>query len=227
MAGMNGFVHHCSDAKVSKTANKKSLTDSPFSYAQIDMLWDFYVTHTISGGSGLVRSVSDYGWKKDDNKKDGYPALEKELIAKAGLSNNICFIRSTTCKDTMSAMNLSNDEICIEHPRAVLLQKYSTTVDENEKISFSGGGENHVNCLFRHIRNSFAHGNTYFFDNGTILLEDMDKSKITAAILVRQQTLLDWIALIDKGERFYILKNICEGCKITEKLDQKINPQQL
>lgn len=227
MAGMNGFVHQCSDAKVSKTANKKSLTDSPFSCAQIDMLWDFYVTHTISGGSGLERSVSDYGWKKDDNKKDGYPALEKELIAKAGLSNNICFIRSTTCKDTMSAMDLSNDEICIEHPRAVLLQKYSTTVDENEKISFSGGGENHVNCLFRHIRNSFAHGNTYFFDNETILLEDMDKSKITAAILVRQQTLLDWIALIDKGERFYILKNICDGCKATGNLDQKINPQQL
>ena len=40
MAGMNGFVHRCSDAKVSKTANKKSLTASPFSYAQIDMLWE-------------------------------------------------------------------------------------------------------------------------------------------------------------------------------------------
>ena len=219
MAGMNGFMHHCSDDKVSKTANKKSLADSPFSYAQIDMLWDFYVTHTISGGSGLERSVSDYGWKKDDNKKDGYPALEKELIAKAGLSNSICFIRSATCKDTLSAMDLSNYAICVEHPRAVLLQKYSTTVDENEKISFSGGGENHVNCLFRHIRNSFAHGNTYFFDNGTILLEDMDKSRVTAAILVRQQTLLDWIALIDKDKRFYILKNICDRCKLAENLD--------
>ena len=213
MAGMNGFVHHCSDAKVSKKANKKSLTVSPFSYAQIDMLWDFYVTHTISGGSGLERSVNDYGWKKDDNKKDGYPALEKELIAKAGLSNNICFIRSTTCKDTMSAMNLSNDEICIEHPRAVLLQKYSTTVDENEKISFSGGGENRVNCLFRHIRNSFAHGNTYFFDNGNVLLEDKDNSKITAAILIKQQTLLDWIRVIDKEEQFYTLVDVCAKCK--------------
>lgn len=221
MAGMNGFVHHCSDAKVSKTANKKSLTDSPFSYAQIDMLWNFYVTHTISGGSGLMRSVSDYGWKKDDNKKDGYPALEKELIAKAGLSNNICFIRSTTCKDTMSAMDLSNDEICIEHPRAVLLQKYSTTVDENEKISFSGGGENHVNCLFRHMRNSFAHGNTYFFDNGTILLEDTDKSKITAAILVRQQALLDWIKIIDKNKKYYVLVDACKKCKATEQLKEE------
>lgn len=216
MAGMNGFSHHCSETKVSKTAYKKSLTDSPFSYAQIDMLWDFYVTHTISGGSGLGRSVSDYGWKKDDNKKDGYPALEKELIAKAGLSNNICFIRSTTCKDTLSAMDLSNDEICIEHPRAVLLQKYSTTVDENEKISFSGGGENHVNCLFRHIRNSFAHGNTYFFENGTVLLEDKENSKITDEILIIQKTLLDWIKIIDKDEEYYVLLDACTKCKATE-----------
>lgn len=213
MAGMNGFMHSCSETKVAKAKNKKSIKDSPFSCAQTDMIWDFYVTHTISGGSGLGRSVSDYGWKKDDNKKDGYPALEKELIANAGLSNNICFIRSTTCKDTLSAMNLTNDEICIEHPRAVLLQKYSITVDENEKISFSGGGENHVNCLFRHIRNSFAHGNTYFFNNGTILLEDMDKSKITAAVLVRQQTLLDWIRIIDKDKKHYILVDVCMKCK--------------
>lgn len=198
MAGMNGFEHHCECAKTLKTENKKSLKDSPFSYAQIDMLWDFYVTHAISGGSGLARSIDDYGWKKDDNKKNGYPVLEKKLIEKAGLDNNICFIRSATCKDTLSAMDLSGDRICIKHPRAVLLQKYSTTVDENEKISFSGGGENHVNCLFRHIRNAFAHGNTYFFDSGTVLLEDCDNSKITAEILIEQQTLLDWIKIIDK-----------------------------
>lgn len=217
MAGMNGFEHQCSGKKALKTANKKALRDSPFSYDQIDMLWDFYVTHTISGGSDLGRSISDYGWKQEDKKKDGFPALEKELIAEAGLKNNICFIRSTTCKDTLSAMNLSNDEICIEHPRAVLLQKYSTTVDENEKISFSGGGENHVKCLFRHIRNTFAHGNTYFFKNGFILLEDKDKSKTTASILIKQQTMLDWIKVVDKHEEYYILMDICAKCKVKEK----------
>lgn len=218
MAGKTGFEHKCCEEKISKNDNKISLNDSPFSYAQINILWDFYVPHAISGGSGLARSVSDYGWKKDDNKKDGYPALEKELIAKAGLSNNICFIRSTTCKDALSAMDLSNDEICIEHPRAVLLQKYSTTVDENDNIKFSGGGENHIKCLFRHIRNSFAHGNTYLFGNGTILLEDMDKSKVTAAILVKQKTLLDWIKVVDKEEKYYALIDLCANCRVEEKL---------
>lgn len=215
MAGKIGFEHHCLEEKVPKKANKKSLKDSPFSHAQIDMIWDFYVTHVISGGSGLERSIVDYGWTKDE-KKTGYPGIEKSIIDCAELVGQICFIRSTNCQDTLSAMDLSGDSICVNHERAVLLQKYSVTVDENETIKFSGGGENHVNCLFRHVRNSLAHGNTYFFDNGMVLLEDKDKSKITAEILIKQQTLLDWIGIVDKEEKFYVLVDACEKCKTEE-----------
>jgi hypothetical protein len=191
--------------KKSKIANKKSIKDSPFSYAQIDMIWDFYVTHTISGGSGLERDITDYGWRKNENKTDGYPALETALFEIAELKSNICFIRSKTCKDTLGEMDLSNDMICDVHPRAVLLQKFSTTVDENENIKFAGGGENHITCLFRHIRNAFAHGNTYFFESGLVLLEDKDNSTVSAEILLKQQTLLDWIKVIDKHEKYYSL----------------------
>lgn len=52
-----------------------------------------------------------------------------------------------------------------------------------------------INCLFRHIRNSFSHANTYFFDNDYMLLEDKEKNRITARILIKQQTLLDWIKI--------------------------------
>lgn len=218
LAGMTGFVHKCSETKVSKSANKKSLNDSPFSYAQIDMIWDFYVTHAISGGTGMERTISDYGWEKSDNKKNGFPALEKVLIETAELENNICFIRSKTCKDTLNAMDLGNDLICVSHPRAVMLRNYTLTVDENEKIQFAGGSiaENTTNCLFRHIRNAFAHGNTYFFDNGFLLLEDKDKNIPTASILIKQQTLLDWIKVIDKNEQYYVLIDACKRCKMEE-----------
>ena len=220
MAGMKGFDHQCIEVKLSKLTNKKSIKDSPFSHAQTDMIWDFYVTHTISGGSGLERTVEDYGWKKDDNKKDGYPALEKELIDKAGLTDSICFIRSKTCKDTLNAMDLSNDLICVSHSRAVLLRNYTISVDENERIQFAGGAsaENQTICLFRHIRNAFAHGNTYFFDNGFLLLEDKDRSTTTGSILIRQQTLLDWIKIVDKNEKYYILEDVCTNCKTEEEL---------
>lgn len=213
MAGKTGFEHHCAEEKISKTVSKKSLKDSPFSHAQIDIIWDFYVTHAINGGSGLERSVIDYGWTKDDKRATGYPAIEKELIRTANLSDKICFIRAKTCKDTLTAMDLSGDLICASHERAVLLQNYNITIDENDTIQFSGGGENHVNCLFRHIRNALAHGNTYFFANGKVLLEDKDNSKITAVILIKQQTLLDWIRVVDKGEKFYTLVDVCTKCK--------------
>ena len=121
--------------------------------------------------------------------------------------------RSSPCCVSAGCTRSSVSYTHLEHPRAILLQKYSITVDENEKFKFSGGGENHVNCLFRHIRNSFAHGNTYFFDNGNVLLEDKDNSKITAAILIKQQTLLDWIRVIDKEEQFYTLVDVCAKCK--------------
>ena len=50
-----------------------------------------------------------------------------------------------------------------------------------------------------------------FFDNGTVLLEDKDGAKITAEILINQQTLLDWIKIIDKDERFYRLVDLKEN----------------
>lgn len=76
--------------------------------------------------------------------------------------------------------------------------------DDNEPKAKSGKPE----AFFTHIRNSFAHGNTYFFDNGNVLLEDKNRSNITAMILIRQQTLLDWISLIDKDQKYYVLKDV-------------------
>lgn len=207
MAGMMGFNHNCKCEKVNKLYFKKSIRESPFSHAQIDMIWDFYVTHAIGGESGLKREVSDYGWDRNNNKFNGFLAIE-QLLFNMSHFEKICFIRSTTCKDTLSAMGMFENFICIEHSRAVLLQNYTIEIDENENVRYksNGSSESKIQAFFRHIRNSLAHGNTYFFDNGTMLLEDKDRSKTTAAILIRQQSLLDWIAIIDKNKKHYILQ---------------------
>ncbi len=216
MAGMKGFEHNCSSEKAIIADYKKSLMESEYSFAQIDMIWDFYVTHALGGTSGLKRELLDYGWDKTEYGECGYNALEKLISESAGIEK-LCFIRSKSCKDTLALMDLSNDRMCVNHPRAVLLQKYSTTVDENENIQFAGGGENHISCLFRHIRNSFAHGNTYFFDNKTVLLEDKDGNTVSARILIKMQTLLDWIALIDRDQNYYALTDICSKCQKKER----------
>lgn len=215
MAGMRGFEHNCSLDKVVIANYKKALSESEYSFAQIDMIWDFYIAHSLGGESGLKRELTDYGWEKSERGERGYATLEKLLAESAGLEK-FCFIRAKSCKDTLQAMDLSNDRICVDHPRAVLLQKFSTTVDENEKIQFAGGGESRINCLFRHIRNAFAHGNTYFFDNKNVLLEDKDGQTVSARVLITMQTLLDWISLIDREQHYYILTNPCSNCKKAE-----------
>lgn len=222
MASMRGFLHSCKESKVDIQTYKKTLRDSLFSYDQVEVIWDFYVSHSLAGTSGQSISLENYGWNLNNHGKT-LADIEKKLMMKAEI-DKLCCIRSSTIKDTLVACDLSNDKICIEHPRIVIQQKYSVTVDENEKIKFTGGGENRVICLFRHIRNALAHANTYFFDNGLMLLEDKDKTKtkdktkITGMILIRQQTLLDWIGIIDKEQKFYVLHDVCSKCTAKEKI---------
>lgn len=219
MSGMNGFTHNCENNKVRWQEFKKSLSDSSFSYAQIAMIWDFYVTHSFSGSSGQERKLTEYGW--GSGEKD-LKTVEKELMLSAGIAK-LCCIRSKGIDKTLSANDFVNSEICVEHPRIILRQNYTLTVDENETIKFAGGGENRIVSLFRHIRNAFAHSNTYFFDNGNMLLEDKEGSKVTAKILIKQQTLLDWIAIIDKNQRYYVLVDPCAECKSKENENGQID----
>lgn len=196
MAAMKGFSHECACKKIKYEEFKGSLKDSAFDDADVSLIWDFYVTHAFTGGSGQERSLIDYGWEEKDLE-----ALEKKLMENATIEK-LCCIRSHSINDTLGTCDLSNSEICITHPRAVLQQKFNIAVDENENMKYAGGtgAENRIKCLFRHIRNAFAHSNTYFFENGNVLLEDRDNRKITARIVLPQQALLDWIGIIDKNK---------------------------
>ena len=60
------------------------------------------------------------------------------------------------------------DEICIQHPRAVMKQNCSVSIQE-DGTTIINQNETRMECLFRHIRNSFAHNHTYLFDNDNIL----------------------------------------------------------
>ena len=193
MAGMNGFTHSCNCPKVKYEDYKGSLKASSYDDADISLIWDFYVTYAFAAESAQSISLKDYGWENPE--KD----LEKSLMEKAQI-DKLCCIRANRIYDTLAACDMSNKEICITHSRGVVQQKYSITVDENEKMSFAGGSgaETRITCLFRHIRNALAHGGTYFFESGNMLLEDKDNSKITARKIIPQQALLDWIRIVDK-----------------------------
>ena len=190
--------HICTSEKYDIQNRKMAIKDSGFSADEVNLIWDFYVTKSPAEQSAQSISFTNYGWAETTNKENGYPALEKALAESAGIES-FNMIRTRTIKDTLNLVGLGDGTICIEHPRAVLTQKYSVKVDEKEDLQLKPE-ESRVKCLFRHIRNSFAHGNTYFFENDMMLLEDKDKSTITARILIPRKSLLSWIDIVDKDK---------------------------
>lgn len=90
--------------------------------------------------------------------------------------------------------------MCTVHPRCVMQWNAKVELMENGTTRVSAC-ETRMERLFRHIRNSLARSLTFVFNAGTVLLEDRtaDSNHVAARILLRKQTLLDWIDAV-KGE---------------------------
>lgn len=136
----------------------------------------------------------------------------------AGLEEaNIKILLANSMNKTLENMDLIIEEgkgsvkrskhIDIDTPRIACLSPF-TIADEEAPKAKVGEAES----VLTHIRNAFAHGNTYFFDNKYVLFEDKDqRGGITARILLLQQSLLDWIRLIDHESRYYKIINAHYG----------------
>lgn len=172
---------------------------------EIGLIIDFYLLHapilktsTEKGDGFGYRSLAEYGWKGTGDNT----SLERKLLCSSGIEHFV-FLKAKSMKNTLVDMKLA-DSICSEHPRAVLLMKFSADFSENGEIKVNPS-ETRMVCLFRHIRNSIAHNRTYVFDNGNmILLEDCeDKETLTARILLPTRSLLEWVRIIDKDKKYY------------------------
>ena len=216
MSTENKFFHICDQHMIEKTPYKKSISQSEFTKEQIDIIWDFYVTRSLSGGSGLQRSLSDYGWVENRSGNNGYEALENEMMKK-GQKSSFNFIKGKNIKTPLTNKKLYVENICAAHPRCILTLDCKIDADINEKAVFTNV-ETQYKSIFRHIRNALAHGNTYFFANQNVLLEDKNKNQITAEILIPKQALLDWIKVVDKNQKFYYIDE-ADGVEKNDKID--------
>lgn len=173
---------------------RKSIRESNFTRENETVIWDFYVTKSLSKASSQHRWLSEY--HRDDFQRPFN--LMKKMMMTAGVTEDKCqivFGRSMN-KGLAQLDLLSETGISIQIPRIACL----IPSDGEERPS-----ENKfILSIMIHVRNAFAHGNTYFFDNGFVMLEDFDFSKvITARMLFHRNTLLEWIKLFDKDKRFY------------------------
>lgn len=190
-------------AKVEVQAFKKSINESSFSSEQVAMIWDFYVTKSIAASASQKRTPKDYGHKT---------IPWKEMCAIANLiDRNVKILPANSINKTLENLDLcievgrgnskQNNPIDIDTPRIACLSPFSVADEELPKAKI-GDAES----VLTHIRNAFAHGNTYYFDNQFVLFEDKDtRGQITARIVLSQQTLIDWIEKIDTDGRYYTI----------------------
>jgi len=165
------------------------------------IIWDFYVTRSFANSASQKRKVSDFEIKQ-------IPI--NEMIAAANIAIDdwkiiTCSSMNNTMKDldlltSIKGKDKKREEKGIDIDRHRLCCLWPFRVSED--LSINGRGSK-AECLLTHIRNAFAHGNTYFFNNGNVLLEDMNGNIKTAMILISTENLIDWIKLIDAKHIVY------------------------
>lgn len=189
-------IHECQEQHVNIEKYKKSIFESNITEEEKNELIDFYIFNAPvlknnKNPNGFNKSLKDYGW---GTRQNNCQKLERALL-KASSLQSFVFIKSWQIKNTLTNMDL-NDSICISHERAVLKLNGKAEIEEDGLFRFVES-ENRMESLFRHIRNSLAHNRTFVFDNGFILLEDCDENEnISARILVKIQTLIEWITIL-------------------------------
>lgn len=171
---------------------------------EISIIWDFYVTKSVAASASQRRGPADYGLAEIPFEG----LLDHEKIAASNSEMLMADTINGVLKEHGFEYKTKKDgqevelAIDIDTPRLVCVQPYSIT--DRNKPAAKGGGKGRT--LLTHMRNSLAHGCTYFFDNGNLLFEDRaggSSGKTTAMVLLPQSALLDWVKIIDIRAHYY------------------------
>lgn len=196
------YIHSCDGEQLNPDDYICSVLDMGFSDLKTIELLRFYLFNPAVLKSDAKtrrygqKSLRDYEWvgSRDMNR------LEGRLLIASGIQM-FCFIKCDSIVQTLESMNLKPGvRICVEHPRAVIQQKAIAAAREDGSI-VNGAKETRMECLFRHLRNSFAHNCTYLFPNGNVLIEDCseDGKSISARILIPREALVRWATTVEAG----------------------------
>lgn len=214
--------HTCEETK--HTLIQSSITSMGYSERTLSNILDFYISHAMCKTCANERKVTEYGWRGSTSKTEGYPALLNAILDAANIYNtedqiNFTVIYGERMEKTLCEMGflyqdrkkyVFSTDICTSHPRIVLLGEYSLSYDENN-IEYASiiDKETEVRCLFRHIRNALAHSIVYEYGDMLLLVDKNERSEtITACILIRKQSLEEWIYIVDKHHRFYTQEQV-------------------
>lgn len=218
--------HRCNEQKVTPLSTEicdrleAIVADhgNEYTYSDILKLIDFYLLHPLNEDKYAQSILRDtFHWRIKRKSKDETETMVlhtdsmfHQMLSLSGLKDNIAYTYTNNAtKKALHDMDFGS-YMCAIHPRAVLNMSSKSKIvedDDGNLIVETSNKEAGYRCIFRHIRNAFAHNNVFFFENGNILLKDyqrkddkQDDKTVTAAILIKFDTLFEWIRLIETDQ---------------------------
>lgn len=162
----------------------------------------FYVLNTpCQGLSYQTRPFSSYGWEGDVRYNGLGKALDDALDAKHG---QFLFPKYPNRGYKVS----TNDTVCANLDYLFRITSLTDGIVQDPLIERGAScATNESNTwlrVFRHIRNCLAHGRFKAVTSGNstepiLIMEDRDKSNITARIVIKAKTLVAWKRIIENG----------------------------
>lgn len=153
----------------------------------------YRVTPLETGVTGFTKLVNYFEYKApliDSIHSTGSCAsldrqaeVLKKMLSESDMLSRTKFLKIIQ-KNSLELLGLEGSSICIKCPRMIC----KIRKDETE-----------LSCILRHLRNGFAHGRTYVkgMKNQTyIIIDDEDKGKCTARIVITKAILVRWYKLI-------------------------------
>lgn len=174
--------------------------DYALSIVEVYRLYTFYVTYSMCGNQSMKkRSIADYGWtivpalkkKNEVNPTLSNTGLDTELKRVLDLeSDSFVFTDKNDLKKRFDDNNLSDGTLTDFDTERCVIGK---TSQESNKYT----------RLFYRIRNGFAHGRFALkYDSNHIkmvVIQDWDFKNVTGRIVLKLQTLLDFIEAVDRN----------------------------
>lgn len=188
-----------------KPAWLEDLPSDLLSNENFQKIYYFFVVNSIvKDVSARGKDLSaDYGWNNPWSKPI---YLNKQLKAKMS-HENILFSAQVFEQAKGGKKKAETMDEALEKADLKTFPQY-----ENEKICIYNNKKNQIISTLAHIRNSFAHCRFNVVDyngNRVYCFEDVEpnnkdtKVKVTARMVIFENTLLEWISLISEGERKY------------------------
>lgn len=165
-----------------------------FADAELFRIVTFFVFHSPCPNiSSMGKSLSEYGWNAPWKK----PYYLNKQLRRAASNYNILY-SATSCDTLEAALVKANLDVGIPSDLTT------------ERIAIVDSKKNQFQSVFCHIRNALAHCRINMVEvNGecVFVMEDTKKSgerlNVSARMIIRKSTLLNWINIIEGGENEY------------------------